>query len=119
LAKRFSEDAGFSRSRFHDINCACIGFVIDSYPVGYKRSRPAGERRDRTGRYVMHMEEPMARYDYRCTSCDTTFEVEHHMGEHPEITCPKCGSKAEQVFSTSGIVFSGSGFYNTDQRDKK
>ena len=61
----------------------------------------------------------MARYDYRCTSCENVFEVEHRMSEHPEVTCPKCGKKAERVFSTSGIVFSGSGFYNTDQRDKK
>ena len=57
----------------------------------------------------------MARYDYRCTSCENVFEVEHRMSEHPEVT----GKKAERVFSTSGIVFSGSGFYNTDQRDKK
>lgn len=61
----------------------------------------------------------MARYDYRCTSCENVFEVEHRMSEHPDVTCPKCGKKAERVFSTSGIVFSGSGFYNTDQRDKK
>lgn len=59
----------------------------------------------------------MARYDYQCPSCGTQFEVEHPMAEHPEITCPTCGSVAQQVFGTSGIVFKGSGFYNTDQRD--
>lgn len=62
-------------------------------------------------------EETMARYDYKCTDCDTVFEVEHPMSEHPLIHCPKCGAKAERVFSPSGIVFSGSGFYNTDQRN--
>ena len=46
----------------------------------------------------------MPRYDYRCTACDTVFEIEHGMREHPEVT---------------GIVFKGSGFYNTDQRGKK
>ena len=44
----------------------------------------------------------MARYDYKCPSCGSTFEVEHPM----------------RVFETSGIVFKGSGFYNTDQKGK-
>ena len=58
----------------------------------------------------------MARYDYRCTSCGATFEVEHGMTEHPDVTCPQCGKPAEKVFSASGIKFEGSGFYNTDMR---
>jgi len=58
----------------------------------------------------------MARYDYRCTSCDTVFEVEHPMSEHPDVSCPACGAPAERVFSASGIHFEGHGFYNTDQR---
>ncbi|WP_321972100.1 FmdB family zinc ribbon protein [Paratractidigestivibacter sp.] len=58
----------------------------------------------------------MARYDYKCTSCETVFEVEHPMSEHPEVSCPACGEPAERVFGANGIVFSGSGFYNTDQR---
>ena len=58
----------------------------------------------------------MARYDYACPACGERFEVEHPMAERPEILCPVCGERAEQVFSTSGIVFHGSGFYNTDMR---
>ena len=58
----------------------------------------------------------MARYDYHCPSCGLTFEVEHPMSERPKISCPDCGSEANQVFGASGIVFKGSGFYNTDQR---
>lgn len=58
----------------------------------------------------------MARYDYRCTSCGTVFEVEHGMTERPAVSCPACGGDAEKVFSPSGIEFKGSGFYNTDQR---
>ncbi len=58
----------------------------------------------------------MARYDYLCPSCGAQFEVEHPMAEHPEVTCPQCGTVSKQVFGTSGIVFKGSGFYNTDQR---
>lgn len=60
----------------------------------------------------------MARYEYECPACGTRFEVEHHMTEHPEVTCPNCGHEAKQVFEPSGIVFKGSGFYNTDQKGK-
>lgn len=58
----------------------------------------------------------MARYDYRCGSCGEVFEVEHGMLEHPDVHCPTCGHGATKVFSTSGIKFEGSGFYNTDMR---
>ncbi len=61
----------------------------------------------------------MARYDYKCPACGTTFEVEHPMSAHPKVSCPKCGHEAQQVFEPYGINFKGSGFYNTDQRDKK
>ncbi len=61
----------------------------------------------------------MPRYDYRCTACETVFEIEHGMREHPDATCPECGAPAARVFDASGIVFKGSGFYNTDQRNKK
>lgn len=57
----------------------------------------------------------MALYDYRCTSCGHTFEVEHPMGEHPEVSCPECGKSAEHIFGASAISFHGSGFYNTDR----
>ena len=60
----------------------------------------------------------MARYDYHCPACSARFEVEHPMSEHPTVTCPSCGAVAQQVFGASGIVFKGSGFYNTDQRGK-
>ena len=60
----------------------------------------------------------MARYDYKCPACGTEFEVEHPMSERPTIVCPECGEVANQVFGASGIVFKGSGFYNTDQRGK-
>lgn len=60
----------------------------------------------------------MARYDYICTACNHIFEVEHPMSEHPDVVCPECGAPAQRHFGTSGIMFKGTGFYNTDQRDK-
>lgn len=59
----------------------------------------------------------MARYDYRCSACNTVFEVEHSMSAHPRVSCPKCGHAASRVFAPSGISLTGKGFYNTDQRD--
>ena len=47
-----------------------------------------------------------------CQSCAARF---YDLNNSP-IKCPKCGGEAEQVFGASGIVFKGSGFYNTDQR---
>lgn len=61
----------------------------------------------------------MARYEYKCPSCGTEFEVEHPMDERPTVVCPKCGTESHQIFAPSGIVFEGSGFYNTDQKGKK
>jgi putative FmdB family regulatory protein len=61
----------------------------------------------------------MPRYDYRCTACSLTFEVEHGMREKPQIFCPSCGAPATRQLNTSGIVFKGSGFYNTDMRGGK
>lgn len=58
----------------------------------------------------------MARYDYKCPSCGTQFEVEHPMSERPRVICPSCGAEAARVFTASGIKFEGHGFYNTDQR---
>jgi putative FmdB family regulatory protein len=61
----------------------------------------------------------MARYDYKCTECGTTFEIEHPMSAHPKVSCPSCGAPAERIFDTYGIEFKGTGYYNTDQKDKK
>ena len=58
----------------------------------------------------------MARYDYTCTACGNRFEVEHPMSERPEIHCPDCGGLASRQPNVASIVFSGSGFYNTDRR---
>ena len=32
----------------------------------------------------------MPRYDYKCLSCETSYEITHKMSEDPEIMCPKC-----------------------------
>ena len=32
----------------------------------------------------------MPRYDYKCLSCNTSYEITHKITEDPEIMCPKC-----------------------------
>src|SRR5882724_11443345 len=59
----------------------------------------------------------MPTYEYRCNKCGEHFDVvqtfaEESLKKHPG----KCGGKVRRVLSPAGIVFSGSGFYKTDNR---
>ena len=60
----------------------------------------------------------MPTYDYRCESCDHEFELFQQMSAPVETVCPKCGleSLRRLVGTGGGILFKGSGFYETDYR---
>ncbi len=59
----------------------------------------------------------MPTYDYKCPRCGTVFERVQKMKDPHVAKCPKCGSKAERQLSGGhGIVFKGSGFYETDYK---
>lgn len=62
----------------------------------------------------------MPTYDYVCKDCGTVTEFFHMMSETPVLECPECGShKLErQIGSGGGIIFKGSGFYETDYRSQ-
>ena len=60
----------------------------------------------------------MARYDYRCEPCDEVFEIERPLSDRSDVACPECGVEAKRVFSPVGVHFKGSGFHNTDYREK-
>ena len=60
----------------------------------------------------------MPAYDFRCTSCQTTFEVQRPMGSSAPEVCPDCGDAAKRVFSPVGVAFKGSGFHNTDYKSR-
>jgi putative FmdB family regulatory protein len=49
-------------------------------------------------------------YDYRCTSCNSNYDVLHKGKELQEnIVCPKCGSKEyKKLMSVSSINMNGS-----------
>jgi len=56
-------------------------------------------------------------YTYRCRTCDHTFERNQRMSEPPLRDCPVCEGSVRRVINSVGIVFKGSGFYITDNRN--
>jgi putative FmdB family regulatory protein len=55
-------------------------------------------------------------YSYRCTECDTAFDIQQAFTDNTLTECPTCGGKLRKVFSSIGVTFSGSGFYSNDAR---
>lgn len=60
----------------------------------------------------------MPTYEYRCNTCDTTFEHFQSIKEEPLTTClcEKKGEVKRLISSGTGIIFKGSGFYVTDYK---
>ena len=56
-------------------------------------------------------------YEYECEKCGCRFELKRRFDEDAgSHRCPKCQGNVRQLFSTSAILFKGSGFYVTDSR---
>lgn len=63
----------------------------------------------------------MPTYDYECAKCENTFEVFQSMLDKKLKKCPDkaCGGKISRLLGTgAGIIFKGSGFYETDYRSE-
>jgi putative FmdB family regulatory protein len=60
----------------------------------------------------------MPTYDYRCNACGHEFEQFQSMKDKPLRKCPKCAKNAlERLIGIGGgVIFKGSGFYQTDYR---
>lgn len=59
----------------------------------------------------------MPTYDYECQKCGHLFEVFQSMTADRLKTCPECKGKVKRLLGTgAGIIFKGSGFYETDYR---
>ena len=59
----------------------------------------------------------MPTYEYECSKCEDIFEVFQSMTDERIKKCPKCGGKVNRLFGTgSGVIFKGSGFYETDYK---
>lgn len=55
-------------------------------------------------------------YQYECDTCGVRFERMQRMSEDPLTECPECDGKVHRVIQPVGIIFKGSGFYITDNR---
>lgn len=62
----------------------------------------------------------MPTYEYRCHACDNLWEEFQSIKAEPTKKCPKCKkNKAERIISAGGgIIFKGTGFYQTDYRSE-
>lgn len=60
----------------------------------------------------------MPTYDYVCRKCEHRFEQYQSMTEALLVKCPKCGREGLErlIGSGAGILFKGSGFYETDYK---
>ena len=63
----------------------------------------------------------MPTYEYVCEKCDHEFEIFQSIKADPLTDCPKdkCKGKVRRMIGTgAGIIFKGSGFYETDYRSE-
>ena len=61
----------------------------------------------------------MPTYDYKCQSCGHQFEHFQSMNDARLTDCPlpECAGAVKRLLGTgAGIIFKGSGFYQTDYR---
>ncbi len=59
----------------------------------------------------------MPTYEYECNECAHAFEKFQSMNDERIKTCPECGGVVGRLIGTgAGIIFKGSGFYETDYR---
>ena len=62
----------------------------------------------------------MPTYEYKCSNCDHLMEAFQSITAKPLKRCPECGKlKLQRLLGTgAGLIFKGSGFYETDYRSE-
>jgi putative FmdB family regulatory protein len=62
----------------------------------------------------------MPTYDYECGACGHTFERFQSISAPAIRKCPRCGKRRVRrlIGTGAGIIFKGSGFYETDYRSE-
>jgi putative FmdB family regulatory protein len=62
----------------------------------------------------------MPTYDYECDGCGHSFEIWQSFKDNTMTKCPECKkNKLRRLFGGgAAIIFKGSGFYETDYRQK-
>ena len=63
----------------------------------------------------------MPTYEYECESCKHAFEILQSMTDKKLKKCPKCGKNTlyRLIGAGTGVIFKGSGFYQTDYKKKE
>ena len=62
----------------------------------------------------------MPTYEYKCVECGYRFEMFQNMTAAPISDCPHCNRAStlkRLIGRGSGIIFKGSGFYQTDYKN--
>lgn len=59
----------------------------------------------------------MPMYTYACQSCGSSLDRRQSFSEEPLRIHDDCGGSLRRVIYPAGIVFKGSGFYNTDYKN--
>jgi len=62
----------------------------------------------------------MPTYEYKCESCGCKFERFQSITAKPIRRCPKCSKTSVRrlIGLGAGVIFKGSGFYQTDYRSE-
>ena len=62
----------------------------------------------------------MPTYEYVCDNCKYEFEQFQSIKARPVRKCPQCGKLSVQrlIGAGAGVIFKGSGFYQTDYRSE-
>jgi putative FmdB family regulatory protein len=56
----------------------------------------------------------MPLYEYRCKSCEHTFEAIQKFSDRPLRKCPECSGRLEKLISRTAFVLKGGGWYADD-----
>jgi putative FmdB family regulatory protein len=60
---------------------------------------------------------PLPIYTYACDSCGAEIERRQSFSDPPLTVCESCGNALRRVLHPVGVIFKGSGFYNTDYKN--
>lgn len=61
----------------------------------------------------------MPTYTYECKKCGHEMDLFHAISAKPRVKCDECGGACRRLLGAgAGIIFKGSGFYETDYKTK-